>query len=283
MKNVYSRREVLELGVGSVALTASAGAAPMPDNPSEREATPASKFNRYGEDLEKHLMLRTSPIAVKMLEKESDIPEGAVRPFKDHGYHLSQCQAFAMSRREGTTVAMLKDDHWCPAPLLAYGMVQRTDDRIQQGQSYDCFPYRKYVGIVTAPLGQTNFIPDVVIVYSNNAQLRALLLSMSNEESSQINSRFLPPSCSYAVVNVMQTGKYWVVLPDPGEYERGVGTEDEMMFAVPAKKMETLIAGLRKNEKGYFAYRNHHPFMRPDFPRPDFYKAMFKSWGLDSR
>ena len=193
MKNVYSRREVLELGVGSVALAYTAGAAPMSDNQSEGGATPTSEFNRYGGDLEKHLMLRTSPIAVKMLEKESDIPEGAVRPFKDHGYHLSQCQAFAMSRREGTTVAMLKDDHWCPAPLLAYGMVQRTDDPTQQSQSYDYFPYGKYVGIVTAPLRQTNFMPDLVIVYSNNAQLRALLLSMSNEESSQINSRFLFP------------------------------------------------------------------------------------------
>jgi uncharacterized protein (DUF169 family) len=145
---------------------------------------------------------------------------------------------------------MLKEDHWCPAPLLAYGMVQRTDDPVQQNQSFDCFPYGKYAGIVTAPLRQTNFIPDVVIIYSNNSQLRSLLLSMSNEESSLIDSRFLPPSCSYAVVNVMQTGKYWVVLPDPGEYERGVGTEDEMMFAVPGKKMDTLIAGLRKNEKG---------------------------------
>jgi len=74
-----------------------------------------------------------------------------------------------------------------------------------------------------------------------------------------------------------------VVLPDPGEYQRALGTGDEMMFAVPANKMKTLIAGLTKNENGAFAYGNHHPFMQPDFPRPDFYKQMFKSWGLDSR
>jgi len=286
MKNFYSRREVLELGVGSAILAscnqevATAKAQPMPINQEEKRGMPLSELNRYGEDLEKYLMLRTSPIAVKMLEKESDLPEGAVRPYKDRGYHLAQCQAFAMSRREGTTVAMLKEDHWCPAPLIAYGIVERTNDSVQQGQSYDSFPHGKYIGIVTAPLKRANFQPDVVIIYSNTAQLRGLILSMSNEESSQINSRFLPPSCSYSVVNVMKTGKYWVVLPDPGEYQRALGTEDEMMFAVPREKMQKLIAGLRKNENGGFAYRNHHPLMQSDFARPDFYIEMFKSWGL---
>ena len=123
MKNSYSRRDVLKLGVGSIALAAAAGAATLKESQAEERTTPLMEFNRYGEDLEKHLMLRTSPIAVKMLGKESDIPEGAIRPFKDRGYHLSQCQAFAMSRREGTAVAMLNEDHWCPAPLIAYGTV----------------------------------------------------------------------------------------------------------------------------------------------------------------
>ena len=42
--------------------------------------TSLNEFNRYGEEIEKLMLLRTSPIAVKMLEKESDIPAGAMRP-----------------------------------------------------------------------------------------------------------------------------------------------------------------------------------------------------------
>ena len=289
MENKYTRREALGLvGAGAAVLGAYSlanGATKnetTPDQQEKKPMTPLEKFNSYGEDLEKHLMLRTSPIAAKMLESESDIPEGALRPKKDRGYHFSQCQAFALSRRDGITVAMLKEDHWCPAAPLAYGNVPETNDMNQQGQPYDRFPYGKYVGIVTAPLKNASFIPDLVIMWSNNAQLRALILSMDRTESSQINSRFLPPSCSYAVVNPIQDGKFWIVLPDPGEYERGVGTEDEMMFSIPGAKMEILIAGMKKNEKGYFAYRHHHPFIRPDFPRPDMYRQMFKSWGLDA-
>ena len=285
MENNYTRREVLGfVGAGAAVLGASniVNAATKNESASgkkdETAMTPLQKFNQYGEDLEYHLMLRTSPIAAKMLVSESDIPEGAFRPKKDRGYHFAQCQAFALSRRDGITVAMLKEDHWCPPAPIAYGNVPPN----QQGESYDCFPLGKYVGIVTAPLKTANFIPDVVIMWSNNAQLRALILSMDRAESSQIKSRFLPPSCSYSVVNPIQNGEYWVVLPDPGEYERGVGTEDEIMFSVPGAKMETLIAGLREGEKGYFAYRKHHPFIRPNFPRPDFYRQSFKSWGLDA-
>ena len=285
MEKKYNRREVLGLvGAGAAVLGASSLAnsatknEATPEQQEEHAMTPLKKFNKYGEDLEYHLMLRTSPIAAKMLVSESDIPEGALRPKKDRGYHFSQCQAFALSRRDGITVAMLKEDHWCPAAPLAYGNVPPN----QQSQGYDCFPYGKYVGIVTAPLKNASFIPDVVIVWSNNAQLRALILSMDRAESSQINTRLLPPSCSYAVVSPIQDNNYWMVLPDPGEYERGVGTEDEMMFSIPGAKMETLIAGLRKSEGGYFAYRKHHPFIRPDFPRPDMYRQMFKSWGLDA-
>ena len=224
MGNKYTRREVLGIvGAGAAVLGASnlVNAATKnettPDQKEENAMTPLKEFNKYGEDLEHHLMLRTSPIAAKMLVSESDIPKGAFRPKKDRGYHFAQCQAFALSRRDGITIAMLKEDHWCTAAPLAYGNVPPN----QQSESYDCFPLGKYVGIVTAPLKTANFIPDVVIMWSNNAQLRALIMSMDRTESAQIKSRFLPPSCSYSVVNPIQNGEYWVVLPDPGEYEGG--------------------------------------------------------------
>jgi uncharacterized protein (DUF169 family) len=243
--------------------------------------TKLSEYNRYGEDLENFLLLRTSPIAVKMLEKEEDIPEGSIRPKKDSGYHLAQCQAFAMSRREKATVAMLKVDHWCPAPLMAYGMVKRPNTVSTSSHPYDCLEYGKYIGIVTAPLKKATFEPDVVIIYSNTAQLRSLLLTMRMEDISQVNGHFFPPSCAWAVVSTILTGQYWVVLPDPGEYERALTGEDEMMFAVPRDKLERLVSDLRQGEEKNWAYTKHNMLMKPDFPQPELYKNLFKTWGLD--
>lgn len=155
--------------------------------------TTLKEYNSYGEDLERLLRLRTSPIAVKMLEKEEDIPEGAVRPKRDRDYHLAQCQAFAMSRREKATIAMLKEDNWCPGPLTSYGIIERSQEQVLRDKKnlpYAYLDYGKYIGIVTAPLITTNFEPDVVIIYSNTGQLRSMLLSMKNEERPLIKSNF---------------------------------------------------------------------------------------------
>jgi len=69
-----------------------------------------NEFNHFGEEIEKLMLLRTSPLAVKMLQNESDIREGAIRPKTDQGYHLAQCQAFSISRRRGQSIAMLKEE-----------------------------------------------------------------------------------------------------------------------------------------------------------------------------
>jgi uncharacterized protein (DUF169 family) len=238
------------------------------------------EFRRCGEDLENILLLKSSPIAVKMLEKEADIPKGAVRPFRDRGYHLAQCQAFALSRRRGETIAMLKEDHWCPAAMIVYGMAPGPKNPVPTAPRYDCFELGKYVGIVTAPLKSTSFKPDVVIIYSNTAQLRSLLLAQEHEKP-PIEGRFFPPSCGYAVVNVVQTGRCFVVLPDPGEYQRALTGEDEIMFAVPADKLSGIVENLKRSQDHEFAYRKFDRLLQPDFPRPDFYKKIFREWGLD--
>jgi uncharacterized protein (DUF169 family) len=261
--------------------------------------TMLAKLNRYGEDLERLLLLRTSPIALKMLEKEEDIPEGAIRPKRDRGIHLAQCQAFAMSRRQRATVAMLKEDNWCWGPLIGYGLVEPPDFFLEGqifyphmvanleaaknlAKKFPRFEYGKYVGIVSAPLKTANFEPDLVMTYSNTSQLRSLLLAMKYKEGYQVTSTFDPiDSCVFSVVPVILTGQCQITLPDPGDYERALAGEDEIIFSVPRDKMEDLMLGLRHFEERGLGYTHFIQEMRPDFPQPEFYKKLFKQWGLD--
>ena len=69
-----------------------------------------SVFHERGGEIRNLLRLKTLPVAVKLLEEEEDIPEGAKRAISYWGHHLALCQGFSMSRREGTLVAMLKED-----------------------------------------------------------------------------------------------------------------------------------------------------------------------------
>jgi uncharacterized protein (DUF169 family) len=240
------------------------------------------EYNSYGEELENLLGLQTSPVAVKMLEKEEDIPEGAVRPKKDRGYHLAQCQAFAMSRREKTTIAMLKEDNWCPGAVISYGLVQRPNAPAAAAQSTgDCFKYGQYIGILTAPLKKAAFIPEAVIIYCDTNQLRVMLLSLKNEERPLVKTNFFPFSCSNAVVPVIEKGEYWINLPDPGEYARALTAAGEMMFSVPVDKLPGLVENLRGMERNESGFAHEQMMMRPDFPQPDLYKKVFESWGMD--
>ena len=289
MKMKISRREALELGLGAAVFGAcsqaisTARTEPAPEQQEGNHMTAVSELNKYGEELEKYLILRSSPIAVKMLVKEADIPKEAIRPRRDRKYHLAQCQAFALSRREGTTVAMLKEDHWCPTALMAYGLVKRPESVEKWSHPYDCFEVGKYIGMVTAPLKKATYVPDVVIIYAKPAQLRGLLLSMKVEDVPLVNGHFFPPSCGWSVVNPMKTGKLWMVMPDPGEYQRALTEEGDMMFSIPQSRMPVLMAGLNNYEHGAFSYREHSMFMQPDFEQPEFYKEMFKGWGLETK
>ncbi len=242
------------------------------------------EYNQWGKDLETYLKLKTFPIAVKMLEKEEDIPEGAIRPKKDRGYHLAQCQAFAMTRRQGMTIAMLKEDHWCWAPLMAYGLVEDPHHPIVDAlTSLPRFELGKYIGMVTAPLSTANFEPDMVLIYSNTAQLREMIGVPKFVEKTTVKSEFDPiDSCVYSVLPVLQDGQYRITLPDPGEYSRAWAGDDEIIFSVPKDKIGKLAEGVKRSaEMKQNPDDWSHMIMTPDFPRPDFYKELFKKWGLD--
>jgi uncharacterized protein (DUF169 family) len=246
------------------------------------------EFNRYGEEIEKLMLLRTFPLAVKMLERESDIPEGAIRPKKDRDYHLAQCQAFSLSRRQGTTVAMLKDDNWCWGSLMAYGLVdQRVAEEYpelkNEVKKIPLVEYGRYIGIVSAPLKTANYVPDIVLIYSNNAQLNGMLHALSfGGEGPVTSALYAIASCAFSVVPAL-SGQYCVTLPDPGELGRALAGENEIIFSVPRDKIEGLVSQLRMFDERKLGYK-YHAFweMRPDFPRPDFYKRLFRECGLEA-
>jgi len=250
--------------------------------------TTIKEYNTWGEEIERLLLLKTSPLAVKMLESEADVPEGAIRPKRDRGYHLAQCQAFSLSRRQRETIAMLKEDHWCWGPLVGYGLVDPkvTEDinaTRDQAKLMPCFEPGKYKGIVSAPLKTANFEPDLVLIYGNSAQIRALLMVVKSKENKLVTSEFDPiDSCVYDVVPVVLNGQYRITMPDPGEFQRGLAGEDEIIFSVPRAKIADIAAGLKNLEKINHGYTKPNLDIRPDFPQPEFYVKLFGDAGLDT-
>ncbi|HHX74393.1 MAG TPA: DUF169 domain-containing protein [Firmicutes bacterium] len=260
-----------------------------------------TECNEYGGKLEELLLLRYAPIAIRLLQREDEIPEGAVRPKKDLGIHLALCQAFAMVRRQRVCLAMLKEDHWCVWPLISFGLVEFregeeyydkvvTANFVEDPAKAKAFFAKSYprleegacAGMVMAPLSTANFVPDLVLVYLRPSQLRSMLMAVKYKTGELLECGLdSVDSCVHSTIPVIKHGKYNVTVPDPGEYERGLTDEDEMIFSVPGNKLAELAEGLDLIAKRGFGYKQLFMEMQTDFPRPLFYDNLFKMWGLD--
>lgn len=260
------------------------------------------KFNEYGKKLEQSLKLRYNPQAVKLIENISDVPADAIYPMRDLGKHIALCQALAMSKRDGKTVFMQKEDHWCWNPLISLGHVECKPgmDSFEEVAKYigiadpeaakkffaefPTLPLNKYVGILCAPLQTAEFVPDVVLINSNNAQLRAMIWGIKNKTGKLLESAFdVIDSCTWSIVVPMNERKYRITIPDPGDYERAMADEDEIILSVPCEKMEELMGGLEEIlGTGMMGYTALSRAMDLDYARPPFYNTLFEMWGLDT-
>lgn len=258
------------------------------------------KNRKASGELHEMLLLRYEPIAVKLVECGDDVPEGAIKPRRDLGKHLALCQAFALTRREKKTIFMEKDDHWCWNPLIGFGLVECSPgtesfeivcrhlgiNDIDAARSFFAkfprLPSGRCIGIVIAPLRSAGFEPDLVLIYSNNAQLRSMVWAVKRQTGRLIGTQLdAIDSCVYACIPPLTSGEYCVTLPDVGEHERAMAGEDEIILSVPRGRLGELIDGLRAFYERGMGYPHHSRDMFYDFPRPEFYNELFEIWGLD--
>jgi uncharacterized protein (DUF169 family) len=239
-------------------------------------------YRGYGDELERQLRLKTFPLALKLLESEDDIPEGAQRPLRDFGHHLSLCQALQISRRDGIAIAMLKEDHWCPEPVIGYGLgappqyfmeghnryphdVETLEAGGHYAQQFPRLEIGRYVGLVSAPLRITNFAPDFVMMYGDSAQLNLLLLAREYKEGYALQCTLSShAACVYGVVPAVRSGECQVAIPCRGDHYRAMAGDEEVIFTVPREKLDEVMAGLRyvkasgsRLPKGYAVFPEH--------------------------
>jgi uncharacterized protein (DUF169 family) len=257
------------------------------------------EYAELGKKLEENLILRYSPIALKLIYSEDEIPEGSMRPWRDRGDRIAMCQAYAMVRRDREALTMLKEDHWCVWPLVSYGLVELDEDDYEyMGDKFfikdkerskrylrEEYPMlksdKKPIGFSLAPLESVNFEPDIITVYCTPAQIRSLLMS-GKFSSGEMFPVTLDPvdSCVHSSIPVLNGKDYNITFPDPGERERGMTEENEVMFTMRAEKLPQIVEGLLILSGAGFGFRELRMDMPTNFPRPEFYNKIFAKWGL---
>lgn len=229
----------------------------------------AKSFTR---EIETHIRPATFPVAVKLLTVEQALPEKAKRPQRDMKIQIATCQAIAMARRYGWSIALGEEDLNCPltktafgfAPLtkhyseghLACGMyVETLEAGARSEAATDTLPQGKYKHLVVAPAARAEFAPDALIIYGNAAQVMRLVTGALWKRGGALTDSFTGRvDCSDEVIRTMLSGDYQVILPCYGDRVFAHTEDAEMAFSLPGAKMAELVAGLEGTHKGGIRY-----------------------------
>ncbi len=214
------------------------------------------------ETLNTYIRPQSFPLALRLYQSESELPERVRIPTRDLGYRIALCQGMSIARRYGWTLAIGKDDLTCPIPGLSLGFLPPKEGYLDgsfmesQGfgsrevqariaQSRPRLEYGKYSYLLIAPLSRANFEPQVIVVYGNPAQVVLMVAGRLSEEVGPLTFTAAGGgSClNYTVVPIL-SDECQVIMPGAGERINALATPDEMAFAIPVSKVNTVMKGL---------------------------------------
>ena len=253
----------------------------------------------FAKAIETQIRPGSFPVAAKLLTPEEPLPAKAKRPWRDMKIQIAICQAVAMARRYGWTIAVGEEDVNCVltktvfglAPVtehyeqghLACGMyVETLDAAARTEQATDRLPQGKYKHLVVGPAARVDFVPDALILYGNPAQILRLVTGALWKRGGSLTSSFTGRvDCADEIIRTIVTDDYQVILPCYGDRVFAQTEDSEMAFALPGTKMDELIEGLEGTHKGGIRYPIP-TFLRYTPQYPEHYYELERIWAADA-
>ncbi|MFX1574194.1 MAG: DUF169 domain-containing protein [Promethearchaeota archaeon] len=248
------------------------------------------KFSNYGKIFEKYIRPATFPLAIKLIKKLNEIPEGTKRPNKDLKIQNFLCQNFKMSRSYGWTIAILNEDCSCKVARGLYKWDLLNEESKEFSDKFSVGLYAKdietsekfmenfyflpddYIGLVVSPLTRTKVVPDIVQIYCTPAQVMRLIQSYLYIEGGvmEFTAAGRVGSCHEGVIKPFLTKKPQLVMLGNGDRVWGGAEESEVMFAIPNGKLDVIKEGLEATHKAGLRYpipkyMNYEPGFQSEF------------------
>lgn len=222
--------------------------------------------------LEKYLRVATFPVGIRTFASGEPLPEKVKIPSKHLGVKVAVCQAVAIARRYGWTMAVSGDDLSCPIAKAVFGFAERNEYYTSGSLADGMYAAGKEAGarfeealakfepgecghVVVGPLGRIGFAPETVLVYGNSAQVLRLVNACLYRKGGSLRSEFSGRGdCSDIVIRARKTGEPQVVLPCYGDRVFGMTGDDEMAFTFPFSLAGEVVEGLEKTHAGGVRY-----------------------------
>jgi uncharacterized protein (DUF169 family) len=250
------------------------------------------KYHEIGQKIEKYIRPATFPLAIKLIQDESEIPPKTKRPSEDLKVQNFVCQNFKMARTYGWTIAVTAKDCNCLLARAVYGWDPVTPEGMKWKTQFEVGLYskdaetsrkiekhlylleNKFVGLVISPLTRTKVEPDVVLTYCLPAQAMRFIQSYLFHEGGvlEFTAAGRIGSCHVGVPKTYLTKKPQLIVLGNGDRVWGGAQDSEVLFSCPREKLDILIDGIEKTHTAGLrypipAYMNYTPGFQTKFEK----------------
>ena len=228
-------------------------------------------LNNFQKTVDRHLSLRSYPVAIKLVKHTKELPLNMGRPARDLGQTIRPCVGWHLARHRGLPIAMLLEDFTtaCPSGIFVFGLMAPTPSWLNGDLSCGIYSATReaavnmekhvfrlevgsYVGVAFAPLAKANFTPDLIMTFCNSNDARRLIIASAWDTGEplkvSITGRDL---CSEAIVQPFLSQKPVLAIPCRGDRQHGATHDDEIVFTTPMAKLEGIVTGLEEFEKSH--------------------------------
>jgi uncharacterized protein (DUF169 family) len=218
------------------------------------------KWSVWTKKMESLLRLRTFPVGLKMLEDPEDLKRNPWlrRPEQK----LSLCQLITIVRTFDWTVGGTAEDLVTPGCSSVLGLaelpefvkdgsmrstvwLEKKEDAAMCESVIQRIPTGKYRAFTLAPLAYDPFVPDIVLLYGNPAQMSLLINAIQFDRYERLVSYSVgESSCSDVIGRCFVDRVPALSVPCYGERRFGHAADDEMAIGLPVEDCERILANL---------------------------------------
>ncbi len=215
-------------------------------------------YDMISRELKERLGLDKSPVAIKFVLREEDIPEG-IKKIDENIRHCEMVQKAA----QGETFYATAEEQMCKGGSSAIGLIE-TPEKIKTGEFYQNLGRFSSLGsakrtmesipkidpmmkaIIYAPLEEVKFDPDVIVVIGNPAQALKLAQAMIYTRGGRVEASFsgIQSICADAVAGPFINNTANITLGCSGSRQYAGIKEDEVIVGMNGENIGCVVTAL---------------------------------------
>jgi len=215
-------------------------------------------YDMISRELKERLGLNKSPVAIKFVLREEDIPEGIEKIYEN----IRHCE-MVQKAAQGEIFYSTSEEQMCKGGASAIGLME-TPEKIKTGEFYQSLGRFSSLGsakrtmesipkidsmmkaIIYAPLEKVNFDPDVIVVISNPAQAMKLAQAMVYTRGGRVESSFsgIQSVCADAVAGPFVNNTANFTLGCSGSRQFAGIKRDEVIVGMNGENIGCVVTAL---------------------------------------